>query len=65
MDFIKNWFVSLFSGLIPALIKRGEKEGKIEISHNKNSKIKDTKAEGQVTITGNEDLEIESGEFNG
>lgn len=65
MDFIKNWFVSLFSGLIPALIKEGKKEGKIGISHNKNSKIKGTKAEGRVTITGNEGLEIESGEFNG
>lgn len=64
MDFIKNWFVSLFSGLIPALMKGGRKVG-IEISHNKNSKIKDTKVKGQVTITDNDGLEIDSGEFNG
>lgn len=64
MDFIKNWFVSLFSGLIPALMK-GRKKARIEISHNKDSKIKDTKVEGQVTITDNEGLEIDSGEFNG
>lgn len=37
----------------------------ISAVRGKNSKIKDTKAEGRVTITGNEDLEIESGEFNG
>ena len=66
MDFIKNLIVSFFSGLIPTLMKTREKaEIGIEINHNKKSKIKDVKIRGKVSITDNEDLEIESGEFDG
>lgn len=67
MDFLEDLFVSFFSGLIPVLMKGGEKKTKtgIQINNNNNSKIKNTTVQGNVSISDNVGLEIDSGELNG
>lgn len=65
MGFLRDLFVSIFSGFLPAFIKRERKNEGISISHNKQTYIKDISVHGQMNIENNEDLQIERGVFNG
>lgn len=69
MEFIENLFVSFFSGLVPAFMKKREKKGeektRVKIADNEDIQIIDTTIEGNVEISGNKRSKIKSGDLHG